>query len=80
MIEDQKIIITVTTANSLVYPEVKNWAINDEELIEDVVECYETGAAVAHIHLPEARKLKRLKKYEIDVISLSRRECQVSQL
>jgi hypothetical protein len=36
--ENQKIIITVTTANSLVYPELKNWAESTDQLIEDVFE------------------------------------------
>ena len=62
MNEDQKIIITATTANSLVYPEVKNWAQTDEKLIEDVVKSYEAGAAVAHIHLPRGKETETVKQ------------------
>lgn len=43
--------ITVTTANSWIYPEAKNWATNVDGLIADVVQSYEAGAAIAHIHL-----------------------------
>ena len=42
-----KIIITATTANSWIYPEVKNWAQTTDQLIDDVAECFEAGAAVA---------------------------------
>ena len=62
MKENQKIIITATTANSLVYPEVKNWGKTTEELIDDVVECYEAGAAIAHIHLPRGEEIETVKK------------------
>jgi len=62
MNDDQKIIITATTANSLVYPEVKNWAQTDEKLIEDVVKSYEAGAAVAHIHLPRGKEVETVKQ------------------
>ena len=55
---DKKIIITATTSNSLIYPEVKNWAQTDEKLIEDVVECYEAGAAVVHFHLPRGKEVE----------------------
>lgn len=59
---DQKIIITATTADSLAYPEVNNWAQTDEKLIDDVVECYEAGAAVAHIHLPKGKEVETVKQ------------------
>lgn len=62
MKENQKIIITVTTANSLVYPELKNWAETTEQLIEDVVECCEAGAAIAHVHLPRGGEIETVKK------------------
>ena len=69
MNEDQKIIITATTANSLVNPEVKNWAQTDEKLIEDVVKSYEAGAAVAHIHLPRGK--------EVETVVQIRERCDV---
>jgi 3-keto-5-aminohexanoate cleavage enzyme len=59
---DQKIIITATTAKSLIYPDVKNWAQTDEELIDDVVKCYEAGAAVAHIHLPRGKEAETVRQ------------------
>ncbi|MBA7653852.1 3-keto-5-aminohexanoate cleavage enzyme [subsurface metagenome] len=62
MKENQKIIITATTANSLVYLEVKNWAETTEQLIEDVVECCEAGAAVAHVHLPRGEEIETVKR------------------
>ncbi|MFX1277842.1 MAG: 3-keto-5-aminohexanoate cleavage protein [Promethearchaeota archaeon] len=62
MKDNQKIIITVTTANSLVYPELKNWANKTEQLVDDVVECYEAGASVAHVHLPRGEEVETIKK------------------
>ncbi len=59
---DKKIIITVTTSNSLIYPEVKNWAQTDEKLIEDVVKCYIAGAAVVNIHLPRGKEVETVKQ------------------
>jgi 3-keto-5-aminohexanoate cleavage enzyme len=69
MSNDQKIIITATTANSLAYPKVKNWAQTDEKLIEDVVNCCESGAAIAHIHLPKGR--------EIEIVKQIRERCDI---
>jgi len=43
MLENNKMILTATTANSWIYPEVKNWADNLDDLIKDVVECYHKG-------------------------------------
>jgi len=57
-----KIIITATTANSWIYPEVKNWAQTTDQLIDDVVECYEAGAAVAHVHLPRGEEVETVKR------------------
>jgi len=48
----QKLIITATTANSWIYPDLKNWATTTEDLIEDAVRCAEAGASILHIHLP----------------------------
>jgi len=62
MSRDQKIIITATTGNSLLYPDVKNWSQSVENLIEDVVECYEAGAAVVHIHLPRGKEVETVKQ------------------
>ncbi len=58
-------IITATTANSWIFPNVKNWAETTDALIEDVVQCYEAGAAIAHVHLPrgeEADTVKRIRE------------------
>ena len=57
-----KIIITATTANSWIYPEIKNWAQTNDQLIDDVVECYEAGAAVAHVHLPRGEEIETVKR------------------
>jgi len=66
----EKLIITATTANSWIYPEIKNWAETADQLIEDVVQCYEAGAAIAHVHLPrgnEVNIVKRIKE-KCDII------------
>ena len=60
MSEYSKLIITATTANSWIYPGIKNWAQTIDELIEDVVQCYEAGAAIAHVHLPRYSQNGRL--------------------
>ena len=57
-----KMIITATTANSWIYPEIKNWAETTDKLIEDVVSCYEAGAAIAHVHLPRREEVETVKK------------------
>jgi len=62
MKEENKIIITATTANSWIYPDVKNWAQTTDELIEDVVACYEAGAAVVHVHLPRGEEVETVKR------------------
>jgi 3-keto-5-aminohexanoate cleavage enzyme len=67
--ENENIIITATTANSWIYPEIKNWAQTPEELVEDVVKCYEAGAAIAHIHLPRGE--------EVDTVKRIRERCDV---
>ncbi|MFX1592229.1 MAG: 3-keto-5-aminohexanoate cleavage protein [Promethearchaeota archaeon] len=69
MNKNQKIIITATTANSWIYPEVMNWAQNTDELVDDVVECYEAGAAIAHVHLPRGE--------EIDTVKRIRERCDI---
>lgn len=65
----QKIIITATTAQSLVYPDVRNWAQTEDQLISDIVDCYEAGAAVVHVHLP--------RDNEIEVVKLIRERCDI---
>ncbi len=69
MEKSTKIIITATTANSWIYPEVKNWAQTTEALIEDIVQCYEAGAAIAHVHLPRGE--------EVEIVKRIRERCDV---
>ena len=70
MLENNKMILTATTANSWIYPEVKNWAENLDDLLKDVVECYEAGATIAHVHLPRGRESETVKRIreQCDVI------------
>ncbi|MDH4214382.1 MAG: 3-keto-5-aminohexanoate cleavage protein [Candidatus Thorarchaeota archaeon] len=66
----ENLIITATTANSWIYPDVKNWALSTDALIDDVVQCAEAGAAIAHVHLPigeESETVKRIRE-RTDVI------------
>lgn len=65
----EKVIITATTANSWIYPDLKNWADSIDDLIEDVIKCYEAGAAIAHIHLPRG--------HEKEVVERIRERCDV---
>lgn len=58
----KKLIITATTANSWIFPEVKNWADTNDALIEDIVRCYEAGAAIAHVHLPRGAEVETVKR------------------
>lgn len=62
MKELDKLIITATTANSWIYPDIKNWAQTTDELIEDVVKCYEAGAAIVHVHLPRGEEIATVKR------------------
>lgn len=64
-----KLIITVSIAPSLMYPNLYNWPQTDEELIEEVVKCYDAGAAIAHIHLPKGK--------ERDAIDQIRDQCDI---
>jgi len=71
MHETQKAVITATTANSWLHPEVNNWATNTDGLIEDAVRCAEAGAAVLHVHLPrsgEAREVVRRLRERTDAV------------
>lgn len=47
-----KLILTATTAPSRAFPDVNNWAETADALVDDVVGCYEAGAAIVHVHLP----------------------------
>ncbi|MFW9947222.1 MAG: 3-keto-5-aminohexanoate cleavage protein [Candidatus Odinarchaeota archaeon] len=69
MKEFDKLIITATTANSWIHPDLKNWAQTTDELIEDVVKCYEAGAAITHVHLPRGE--------EVDTVKRIRERCDV---
>jgi len=69
MKEYEKLILTATTANSWIYPHVKNWAETTDALIQDVVECYEAGAAIAHVHLP--------REEEVEIVNKIREQCDV---
>lgn len=62
MNEYNKMILTATTANSWIYPECKNWAEDLDELIEDVHQCYEAGATIAHVHLPRGHEIETVKR------------------
>ena len=57
-----KMVITATTANSWIYPKIKNWAETTDGLIDDVVKCYEAGAAIAHVHLPRGEEIETIKR------------------
>jgi 3-keto-5-aminohexanoate cleavage enzyme len=65
----EKLIITATTANSWIHPDVKNWAESKDALIEDVIQCAKAGAAIVHIHLPLGQ--------EIETVSSIREQCDV---
>ena len=51
-----KTIITATTANSWMHPNVKNWAQTTDELVKSAIACYEAGAAILHVHLPKGEE------------------------
>jgi 3-keto-5-aminohexanoate cleavage enzyme len=57
----EKTVITVTTANSWIYPEVHNWAESTEALVDDIVQCCEAGASIAHVHLPLGEETETVK-------------------
>jgi len=65
----KKIIITVTTANSWIYPNINNWPKTADELIEAVINCHKAGAAIAHIHL--------IKGKEKEIINGIREQCDI---
>ena len=47
-------ILTSTSANSWIHPDVKNWPDPEsvDDLIQNAVEVYEAGATIYHVHLP----------------------------
>lgn len=65
----EKLVITATTANSWIHPDVKNWAETTEALVADVVKCAEAGAAIAHVHLPMGQ--------EVETVKMIREQCDV---
>lgn len=66
---ENKLMITVTTANSWIYPEAQNWPLTVDDLIEDVVKAYEAGASIAHVHL--------IKGYETEIVNRIREQCDI---
>jgi 3-keto-5-aminohexanoate cleavage enzyme len=62
MKELPKLVITATTANSWIYPEIKNWALTTDQLVESAIKCAEAGAAVLHIHLPPGEEVDVVKR------------------
>ncbi|MHA1784317.1 MAG: 3-keto-5-aminohexanoate cleavage protein [Candidatus Helarchaeota archaeon] len=67
--EEEKLMITVTTANSWIYPDAKNWPTTVDELIDCVVESYEAGATIAHVHL--------IKGKEKEIVDRIREKCDI---
>jgi len=66
-----KVIITATTAQSWIYPDLRNWPTSPQELVEEAVRCAEAGAAILHIHLPrsdEARRVVEAVRQRTDAI------------
>ncbi|TFG00656.1 MAG: 3-keto-5-aminohexanoate cleavage protein [Promethearchaeota archaeon] len=69
MNDTNKMVLTATTANSWIYPNIKNWAENLDDLIQDVIQCYEAGATIAHVHLPRGK--------EVETVNRIRDECDI---
>ncbi len=68
----EKMILTATSANSWIYPDLKNWPEPEcvEELVKCAVECYEAGAAVYHVHLPRDERA-------FDIVNGIRDNCDI---
>ena len=68
--EQEKLIVTVTTANAWIYPEAKNYPKTPEEIAETVYRCYSEGASIAHVHLPKnaSKKTVELIREKCDII------------
>jgi len=83
MSDMEKLIITATTANSWLYPELRNWAADTDSLIEDAVRCAEAGAAVLHVHLPRSAEaatvVQRLRQRTDAVIQAGMSSCPVEE-
>jgi 3-keto-5-aminohexanoate cleavage enzyme len=67
--EQEKLIVTVTTANAWIYPEAKNYPKTPEEIAKTVYECYIEGASIAHVHLPKTQSKK--------TVDLIREKCDI---
>lgn len=65
-------ILTVTTANSWIHPEIKNWPDPEsvDELVQCAVECYEAGATIVHVHLPRDDRA-------FDIVNGIRDQCDI---
>src|SRR5207237_7279598 len=48
--DQPKLIITATVAPSWIYPDARNNAKTPEDAVEEVVNAWKAGAAVAHVH------------------------------
>nr|MDO8111624.1 3-keto-5-aminohexanoate cleavage protein [Candidatus Sigynarchaeota archaeon] len=62
----EKLVITATTANSWIHPDIKNWATTTDMLVDSAVKCCEAGASILHIHLPkgeESSVVKRVREH-----------------
>jgi len=66
----EKLIVTVTTANAWIYPEARNYPVKPEEIADIVYKCYTEGASIAHVHLPkgECKKTIDLIREKCDII------------
>jgi len=62
MLYPNKLIITATLAKSYISLDVNNWPHNPNEMVEDVVKCYEAGASVVHLHLPSGEESEIVKR------------------
>jgi len=69
MSDEKRLILTVTTANSWIYPDVKNWPHTVDELIDTVIQCHKAGAAIAHVHL--------IKGKEKEIVERIREKCDI---
>ena len=66
----EKLIITVTTANAWIYPKARNYPRTPEEIADTVYRCYREGASIAHVHLPKnaCKKTVNLIREKCDII------------
>ncbi|MHA1111487.1 MAG: 3-keto-5-aminohexanoate cleavage protein [Promethearchaeota archaeon] len=68
----EKMILTATSANSWIHPDVKNWPNPEsvDELVNCAVECYEAGATIYHVHLPRDERA-------FDIVNGIRDKCDI---